>query len=244
MADAGNLAIRKLLSRAVMDSITSPGPPLPRSHPSTSLLAKLYLNVHALYEESRGLAKSVGSVTDPGSGVGGDFRRYLSDGRTFSGALGYKWLGVDAGENGSKLGEALGWLGMAKEGLAELETKNGVLGKGAKERGKRKGTLEDEIISVEAFIKSYTQLNRTVSLGFVFRLGLHLIRLPQVSFEPVATAATLLARVPGGKAALAVKPYSLPQPTFGHFQASRTDGGNDNVTVDTTPEYALQQSYF
>ena len=60
MADAERLALRKLLSRAIMDIITSPGPPLPRTHPSPSLLAKMAINVHTLYDEARSLAKSIG----------------------------------------------------------------------------------------------------------------------------------------------------------------------------------------
>lgn len=151
-----------------MDIITSPGPPLPKSHPSPSLLAKMCLNVHAHYEASRGLAKSVGdasgSSSDSTGGVAGDLRKYLTDGRTFTAAIAYKWLGVDAGENGNKVGEALGWFEMAKSRLTELGAKSSSIGKGAKERARRKGALEEELESVESFIKSYTQLNRTVSL--------------------------------------------------------------------------------
>ena len=45
----------------------TPGPPLPHSHPSPSLLAKLYLNVYQLYNSARSLAKSVGTSSASGT---------------------------------------------------------------------------------------------------------------------------------------------------------------------------------
>ncbi|PWN46252.1 hypothetical protein IE81DRAFT_319132 [Ceraceosorus guamensis] len=62
MADAESLAVRKLLSPFLstsLDTIT-PGPPLPKTHPSASLLAKLNLNVCQRYEQARSLAQVVG----------------------------------------------------------------------------------------------------------------------------------------------------------------------------------------
>lgn len=160
MADAERLAIRKLLSRAIMDTITTPGPPLPRSHPSPSLLAKMYINVHSLYASSRSLLKSVGEGAEPG--VGGSLRKYLTDGTMFSEGVAFKWLGVDAGESSNQVGTAIGWLDMARARLVELGGKSSTIGKGAKERTRRKGVLEEELESVDSFLKSYNQLNRTV----------------------------------------------------------------------------------
>ncbi|KAL9938549.1 hypothetical protein V8E36_002268 [Tilletia maclaganii] len=73
LADAQTLAIRKLLSPSVAlaeDTIT-PGPPLPKSHPSPSLLAKLHLETCALYESAEQLARLSGSKRPGGGGEGG-----------------------------------------------------------------------------------------------------------------------------------------------------------------------------
>ena len=66
LADANLLAIRRLLSRSlsVAHSTTTPGPPLPPSHPSPSLLSKLHLQVYAHYDEARSLLKST-SASSP-----------------------------------------------------------------------------------------------------------------------------------------------------------------------------------
>lgn len=61
LADAQNLAIRKLLTRAAFDSVVTPGPPLPKSHPSPALAAKLHLECVALYTSARALAKTSGA---------------------------------------------------------------------------------------------------------------------------------------------------------------------------------------
>lgn len=62
LADAESLAVRKLLSPFLstsLDTIT-PGPPLPKTHPSASLLAKLNLNICQTYEQAKSLAQVVG----------------------------------------------------------------------------------------------------------------------------------------------------------------------------------------
>lgn len=58
LADAQNLAIRKLLSKAAYESTLTPGPPLPKSHPAPALVAKLHLECAALYTSARSLAKT------------------------------------------------------------------------------------------------------------------------------------------------------------------------------------------
>ncbi|KAE8267759.1 hypothetical protein A4X09_0g4588 [Tilletia walkeri] len=73
LADAQTLAIRKLLSPSVAlaeDTIT-PGPPLPRGHPSPSLLAKLHLESCALYESAEQLARLAGSKRAGGGSYSG-----------------------------------------------------------------------------------------------------------------------------------------------------------------------------
>lgn len=184
LADANLLAIRRLLSRSlsVAHSTTTPGPPLPPGHPSPSLLAKLHLHVYSLYDEARTLIKtaSEGGSSDTGEIVL-PLRRYLSDGRTLSLALSYKWLGVDAGEskpsasssNGASptaTGDALGYLALAAQQLDALVDKDKGLkklkgfGKG-KEAGRgRKGKVQEEIESTEAFRSAYKKVNDTVRL--------------------------------------------------------------------------------
>ncbi|CAD6570078.1 MAG: hypothetical protein CYPHOPRED_003733 [Cyphobasidiales sp. Tagirdzhanova-0007] len=223
LADAEKLAIRRLLSKsvAVAQATHTPGPPLPRSHPSPSLLAKLYLNVHQHYDSARALAKSVGnsatvrgtlmknlmrdnsastSSTDSSSdAIAQDLRTYLTDGRTFSSSLGYKWLGVDAGENANKTGEAISWLGLARTGLLELQSRAKVvmpLRKGKAERSKRKDRIVEELEDIDAFMKSYKRTN------------------DMVLFQPVPSAESLLSQIPVGRSVLAIKSYSLPGPAF------------------------------
>ena len=55
------LAIRKLLSKAAADSTVSPGPPLPRSHPSPRLVATLHLEASALCASSHSLLRMPGA---------------------------------------------------------------------------------------------------------------------------------------------------------------------------------------
>ena len=149
LADAQNLAIRKLLTRAAMESVVTPGPPLPKSHPSPALAAKLHLECVALYTSSRALAKTPGASrpslspqsstksklkiplvkkdrdgdTEASDEVVPELRRYLADEIALHHALAHKWLGVDAGENGghAQTGVAVGFLAWAKKELEELK---------------------------------------------------------------------------------------------------------------------------
>ncbi|KAH9816232.1 hypothetical protein DFH28DRAFT_966506 [Melampsora americana] len=239
LADAERLAVRRLLSRSVMEHHTTPGAGLPKSHPSPGLLAKLQLNIHALYS---GAFDSL-SLVIPGSGanaeVAGAFRDYLRDGRQFSLGLGYKWLGIDAGEQSSRYAEAVGWLSLARESLKAVGgggrtmvvVRNGAI---KSERARRKGKTEHELDEVDRFMKAYEQINRTVT------------------FEAVPSSGTLLSRVPGGRAALSSRTYTLPTalqrdfgsnyiPTSGDMAESdeEEDGGGG---VD--PQYALRDSYY
>lgn len=209
LADANHLAIRRLLSRsqALSHSTTTPGPPLPTSHPSPSLLAKLHLQIYTLYDESRSLCKTASRLSPDASGeVSDDLRKYLSQGRTVAQCLGWKWLGVDAGENGGreKAGMALAWLGAAKSGLEELSGGGSVggrlkmIGKSGK-KGKekeRKGKVGKELDSVNAFLSAYKKVNDT----------LH--------FQPIPPLASLQSLVPAGRSALNAKPFTPPEPAF------------------------------
>lgn len=169
LADANLLAIRRLLSRSlqVAHSTTTPGPPLPPSHPSPALLAKLHLQVYTLYDEARSAAKTASSSAVGAGDLSPALRRYLSDGRTLALALAYKWLGVDAGERG-ETGDALGLLGMARGELEALRDKDrglrGLKGFGtARQGGKgRKGKVAEEVDSTDAFRSAYKKVNDTV----------------------------------------------------------------------------------
>ena len=148
LADAQNLAIRKLLSKAAFESTLTPGPPLPKSHPSPALVAKLHLECAAFYASARSLVKTPGASRagsksklklplgrdrdrngggereETGEEVTPELRRYLADEAALHGALARKWLGVDAGEHGgtAKGGVAVGFLAWAKKELEELKS--------------------------------------------------------------------------------------------------------------------------
>ena len=192
LADAHVTAIRKLLLPTLPHVLFSPpGPPLPSNHPSPSLLAKLYLHVSSLYDSSkahlrinsvdsgRKLFKDKDSTEESVEGeIIPELRRYLRKESVLASGLARKWLGVDVGENGkgAKIGEALAWVRDAQSRLQELE--DGVVrekmkglsfGKGREkrkeERMARKGRLERELDDVAAWIRSYQQMNDTVSIG-------------------------------------------------------------------------------
>jgi len=175
LADAQSLAIRKLLSKSAYDSNVAPGPPLPISHPSPALLAKLHLECTSLYSSAHSLVNAVGSrkrsstsPSDSSGEVSADLRRYLADEAAFHGALARKWLGVDAGENGGKDkgGEAVGFLKWTKKGLEELKDGGKGISVGKGDRGMRdrmKEKVSDELEKVNMFFKHYKRVNDSVS---------------------------------------------------------------------------------
>ncbi|PWN51101.1 hypothetical protein IE53DRAFT_386564 [Violaceomyces palustris] len=328
LAEAQTLAIRKLLSPSLSTSIetTTPGPPLPKNHPSPSLLAKLHLNVSYLLESSLSLCKTAGKKgsssqswqTSPstssirgsagdgrrlfpdtnyqeypdhggqanklvnddndgrGEGVGGSgggggkkkgltsklmnkissnnrngggegqtpklsggskpvtrtlsnlsslegpepkemavsgpILKYLETNANYHKALAYKWLGVDAGEMGGKVGEALTFLKMSRESLHELPTSSGIglsLGRRVGKDGRKGGGgggiggKEEEIKIVDHWIQCYTKLNDTVS------------------FQPLPRAHDLQSKIPAGRAVLSSKKFKPPPPSFGPGSSSQ-----------------------
>ena len=191
LADAQNLAIRKLLSKAAFESTLTPGPPLPKSHPSPALVAKLHLECASLYSSARSLVKTPGAsrhasksklkvpfgkdkstpAEETGEEVAPELRRYLADEHALHSALARKWLGVDAGEHGgtSKAGVAVGYLAWAKKDLEELKSghsSGGIIG-GEREkemRERRKVRVHEELESTSTFLVGYKKMNDTVSL--------------------------------------------------------------------------------
>ncbi|KAF4567321.1 hypothetical protein EYR40_006318 [Pleurotus pulmonarius] len=204
LADAQSLAIRKLLSKSAYDSNIAPGPPLPESHPSPVLLAKIHLECASLYSSALSLAKtsapSKGKDTGDGD-VRTDLRRYLSDETSFHNALARKWLGIDAGENGKgdKGGEAVGFLAWAKKDLEELKDggKGLGIGKEKEKKERRKEKVTDELQTVTVFWKHYKKVNDSLT------------------FQPIPPQPDLQARIPTGRLALPAKPFNPPLPIFG-----------------------------
>lgn len=189
LADAQNLAIRKLLTRAAFDSTVSPGPPLPKTHPSPALAAKLHLECAALYASARALVKTPGAASSasprglkakfagmsPGTGdaaseeVTPELRRYLADEVALHNALAHKWLGVDAGESSSatQSGVSVGFLAWAKKELEDAKGSGmnlGVLSDREKDmREARKARVLVELESTTVFWKGYKRMNDSVS---------------------------------------------------------------------------------
>ena len=267
LADAQLLSIRKLLSSAVSEAndFDTPGPPLPKGHPSASLLAKLYLNVAALYESASSLAmtvskkssssmpdtrklgldarddraagssgarggnglagKLVGKLKDTtssssGSGsdeVGAVLLKYLSASAYVAKAIAYKWLAIDAGENGERVGDAITFLRLAadeiqtkKERFTGLSATSGGK-KGKSSRMELKTIQEQESRNIQHWLKAYMKLNDTVT------------------FQPVPPASDLHSKIPAGRSVLNAKPFQPPEPKFGPRPGDRRDGSFDAV---------------
>ncbi|KAL0061095.1 hypothetical protein AAF712_012089 [Marasmius tenuissimus] len=205
LADAQTLFIRKLLSKAAYESNIAPGPPLPRSHPSPALIAKLHLECSNYYSSARLLAKTPGNTS--GGEVSPELRHYLSDEAALHSALAKKWLAIDAGEKGGseKGGDAVGFMLWAQKELQEMKDGGkggGVSGlaKGDKEkkgRSLRKERISQELESVGVWLKHYKKANDTIH------------------FQPVPSQAGLQARIPTGILVVSSKTYSPPPSVFG-----------------------------
>lgn len=112
-----------------------------------------------------------------GSGSGAsevtkDLTRWLADESALTSALSHKWLGVDAGEKSStigKAGEAVGFLGWAKDELEGLKDGgHGIAGLARKK--KRKERVAEEIGGVAAFLNHYKKLNNTVRFSWKVKI--------------------------------------------------------------------------
>ncbi|WAQ87657.1 hypothetical protein PtA15_8A563 [Puccinia triticina] len=213
LADAERLAIRRLLSRSAMDRHANPGAGLPKSHPSPALLAKLELNVHQLYSTAKDAFKLASGAGE----ISSSLRNYVSEGRQVALGRGYKWLALEAGEQASQNGEAIGWLGLARKAMkavcsgSVLAVRNGSL---KNDWARKKEKVEQELEEIDKFLKAYEQLNRTVT------------------FESIPAEATLLARVPGGRAALSMKTYVMPSPLLKDFGLHTNPGVLDWADSD------------
>ncbi|KAG8977444.1 hypothetical protein FRC05_001842 [Tulasnella sp. 425] len=200
VADANQLAIRKLMTRSAYDSTLTPGPPLPKSHPPTSLLGKLYINASSLYTSALSLVNAASPTSNDSKEVNAHLRHYLSDESTFCSAMSHRWFGVDAGEAPGRCGEGVAFLAWSKselESLKENKLKLSV-GKATKEeKAAKKDRLADELDSAKVFLKYYQKMNDSVH------------------FNPVPSNAEIRGKVPEGRVAIQSKAYEPPMPCFG-----------------------------
>lgn len=130
----------------------------------------MHLECAHLYSSARTLVKTNASAkSDSNSNVSADLRHYLGDESAFHDALGKKWLGIDAGENGQgqQAGDAIGFLSWAKKELEELRDggKGLNFAKGEKEkagRNVRKNKVAEELASITVWLAHYKKMNDTV----------------------------------------------------------------------------------
>lgn len=146
------------MTKATSEMTLSPGPPLPKSHPFPALIAKLYIHCASSFSSAQSLAKNFSD-----GDISSDLRKYLANENSFTLALAYKWLGVDAGESGSRTGIAVGFLSLARTELEGLRNiKKALLGKGSDISKENKSWILVELNSVNVFLNSYRKLNDTV----------------------------------------------------------------------------------
>ncbi|KIJ49594.1 hypothetical protein M422DRAFT_74636 [Sphaerobolus stellatus SS14] len=228
LADAQNLTIRKLMSKSAYDSLVAPGPPLPKSHPSPALIAKLYIFAASNYASARSLAKT------PSDGdVSSDLRKYLAHEATFADALAHKWLGVDAGEH-SKAGEAIAFLKWSKTELEDLGGARKVsmgIGKNSENKKPKKSRITFETESVSSFLQNYKKMNDTMH------------------FQPVPPTSELQSSIPAGRTVVASKKFESPTPIFGpgspsHTESAENETHSNDAALSPTSSYALAGSYF
>ena len=170
LASAQSLAIRKLMTKSSYDSVVSPGPPLPVSHPSPALLAKLHLEAASLCASAESLMRIPASRKNDME-VTESLLLHARDTATLHGALARKWLGAEKGAQDAH-GMAVGFLGWAKRELDTLRdsgTRKGGKEEGRDERRDRRGHIVAEAEDVAQFLRYYTRMNDTVRTFVVCR---------------------------------------------------------------------------
>jgi len=154
------------MTKSSYESTVAPGPPLPASHPSPALLAKLHLEASALCASAESLLRIPASRKNDME-VAEPLLLYARDCVALHGALARKWLGADAGAHDSP-GVAIGFLGWAKRELDALRDGGGRSHGGGKEEGRdgrreRRGRIAAEAEDAAQFLRYYTRMNDTVS---------------------------------------------------------------------------------
>ena len=151
------------MTKSSYDSVVSPGPPLPASHPSPALLAKLHLEAASLCASAESLMRIPASRKNDME-VTESLLLYARDTAALHGALARKWLGAEKG-NQDAHGMAVGFLGWAKrelDALRDSSTRKGGKEKGRDERRDRRGYIVAEAEDVSQFLRYHTRLNDTV----------------------------------------------------------------------------------
>ncbi|KAI5451402.1 hypothetical protein NCC49_001709 [Naganishia albida] len=225
LADANAIGIEKLLAPFhVNTTFHTTTLPLPRGHPSPGLVAKLHIEVASLYASARNLLKTLKNAPPALEGLNIDdeleprLMAYLRKEWGLAEVRSRKWLAVEAGEHasGDKVGQAIAMLKDAQARLDELRkhgdigasTMKKVKGFGAKfggakeERTEQRGRMEREMADIEAFLKTYTHMNNTVS------------------FQPIPPSSAVQALMPGGRPVLSSKQFTPPAPAFGPGSSS------------------------
>jgi hypothetical protein len=153
------------MTKSSYDNVIAPGPPLPASHPSPALLAKLHLEASALCASAESLLR-IPASRKKDMEVAESLLAYARDSAALHGALARKWLGADAGARDS-LGMAVGFLGWAKRELETLRDGGARPRGGGKEEGRDgrrewRGHIAAEAEDVTQFLRYYTRMNDTV----------------------------------------------------------------------------------
>ena len=172
LASAQSLAIRKLMTRSSYDSIVTPGPPLPASHPSPALLAKLHLEAATLCASAESLMR-IPASRKKDMEVTESLLLYAHDAAALHGALARKWLGAEKGAQDAS-GMAIGFLGWAKRELDALRdgrVRGGGKDEGRDERRERRGHIATEAEDVAQFLRYYTRMNDTVRALVLCRIN-------------------------------------------------------------------------
>ncbi|KAI3488837.1 hypothetical protein L1887_47036 [Cichorium endivia] len=157
-----------------------------------------------------GKDKAKDDVPSATTGVGGDLDvsssllAHVRSSLTLHRALAYKWLGIDAGENSNRVGEAIVLLTLSS---SLLSPSSGLLKRKDQER------VGVEAATVEHWLRAYRQLNDTVA------------------FQPVPPVGEVQNKVPAGRAALASKKFNLPTPRFGPGSQGYTGRGFDSEAL-------------
>ncbi|CAL1706477.1 unnamed protein product [Somion occarium] len=242
LADAQALAIRKHLSKAAFDSTLTPGPPLPKSHPSPALAAKLHLECVALYSSGRALAKTPGaSRPNLTSSSKSKFKLSLGrkdkdrDGEGSEMSLPREEAGEDVSpELGRYLADEIAYHNaLAHKWLGVDAGENGATSEGGRAVGflvwakkeleelKSGGLGHGGVVGIgttdrERVMREARRARVQVELESVnvFLKGYKRMN-DSLAFQPVPPQSDLQASVPTGRSAVTIRPYSQPTPAFG-----------------------------
>ncbi|TCD68285.1 hypothetical protein EIP91_011251 [Steccherinum ochraceum] len=248
LADAQTLAVRKLLSRAAYDSTLSPGPPLPKSHPSPALVAKLHLECVSLCSSARALVKTPGSrpsAQQSQSNSRSKFKLSLGRGKDIDRNAPAQ---VDQGESHEVVPELRRYLAdetayhnaMAHKWLGVDAGENGGTSKGGIAVGflvwanseleeLKSGSLSQGGVAAIGFTDRERDIRESRKAKVIMELertdtflkGYKRLN-DTVAFQTVPSQSELQASIPAGRSAVAQKSYLRPTPEFGPGSVEHT----------------------